>query len=62
MSGYIYRGIPPSPEPVFDPSKCGTPAGYEQHRRHGQERCRNCLDAYNVYRNAWREKKRKEAA
>lgn len=33
----------------FDPSKCGTPNGYNNHKYHGVEVCRPCRDAKNKY-------------
>lgn len=71
MSGYVYRGNEPwtrpqqrnkpGPKPgiaPFDPTACGTMRGYRQHRAHGQEQCRDCLDAQNDYRNANRNKQK----
>lgn len=31
----------------FDESKCGTERGRDQHRRHGQESCEPCREAWN---------------
>jgi len=71
---YVYRGkirdvqeAPPLPEPVkpeprqrpvFDPSQCGTYAGYGQHRRHNVPQCRDCLDAQVRYKREWLDKRR----
>lgn len=66
MPGYIYRGDQPEPprkahaprsgrprtQAMFDPSKCGTRAGYGQHRRHGQEPCPPCRVANAAYSRA----------
>lgn len=71
MSGYVYKGkepfapqaphAPRSGRPrtkaVFDPSKCGTRAGYVQHRRHGQEPCLPCRVANAAYSSAHARKK-----
>jgi len=32
----------------FDASACGTPKGYDRHRRHGNEICQPCRDAKNA--------------
>lgn len=34
---------------IFDPSKCGSPAGIDQHRRKGVETCSPCRQAWNDY-------------
>lgn len=34
---------------VFDPTKCGTPPGYKQHRKHDQEACGDCKAAAAAY-------------
>ncbi len=59
--GYQYRGTirdieeesTPTPAPrlgVFDPSKCGTYAGYRQHQKYGlMPACRPCKDAQAAY-------------
>jgi hypothetical protein len=39
---------------VFDPSKCGTHAGYKQHRRYGTDICDACRAANSAYHRAWR--------
>lgn len=31
---------------------CGSDAGYQGHRRHGEEPCGACLDAHNAYQAA----------
>jgi hypothetical protein len=33
----------------FDPSACGTYAGYRRHQKHGVPACRDCLDAMAAY-------------
>lgn len=33
----------------FDPSACGTTAGYSRHRNHGVPLCQPCRDAKNKY-------------
>lgn len=33
----------------FDPSACGTNAGYNRHRKHGVPACRDCKDAQAAY-------------
>lgn len=30
-------------------AECGTTAGYMAHRTHGEQQCRQCLDAWNTY-------------
>lgn len=35
-------------ERTFDPSKCGTPLGRDQHRHRGQAPCDECRRAWNV--------------
>jgi hypothetical protein len=63
--GYVYRGTlrdvgpapvrlssTPGPKPkviVFDPSKCGTYPGYQQHARTGTPKCQPCKDANAAY-------------
>jgi len=48
----------PRQRPVFDPSQCGTYAGYGQHRRHNVPQCRDCLDAQVRYKREWLDKRR----
>ncbi|QDG61218.1 hypothetical protein [Pseudarthrobacter sp. NIBRBAC000502771] len=60
--GYVYRGtIRDADEPVdevsvtgrapFDPTKCGTNAGYKQHQNHGiMPPCQPCRDGADEYR------------
>jgi|GEM_PF-2233876 len=49
----------PKPKPrVFDPSKCGTHAGYRQHRRYGIEACDRCLAANAAYHREWTKARR----
>jgi hypothetical protein len=51
----------PVPRPrVFDPSKCGTHAGYKQHRRYGTDVCDACRAANSAYHRAWRAANPKE--
>lgn len=42
----------------FEPDKCGTTAGFSQHRRHGQEQCTRCIKANNEYQRESRAKKK----
>jgi hypothetical protein len=70
MSGYVYRGAQPDAprkvhaprsgrprvEAVFDPAKCGTRAGYGQHRRHNQDPCLPCKVANAAYARAYARK------
>lgn len=44
------RGMKPRP---FDPSRCGTRAGYKQHQRRDVEMCQPCQDAHNAYMAAY---------
>lgn len=67
MSGYKYRGTnhdtdTPLPRQInpFDPTKCGTYAGYRQHENTGTPKCRPCKDAATRYKRA--RKQEKEAA
>ena len=67
---YVYRGdepftpnaphAPRSGRPrrdtVFDPSKCGSRAGYAQHRRHDQDPCLPCRVANAAYQRAYARK------
>lgn len=49
----LRRGRPrdrQSPSGPFNPGLCGTAAGVDQHRTHGQEPCRPCRDAKNARR------------
>jgi hypothetical protein len=48
--------------PPFDPTFCGSMKGYRQHRSHGQQQCRECLDAHNVYCAAYKAGKRADKA
>jgi hypothetical protein len=53
MPGYKYRGtnfdVPKDPlrrsRGKFDPTACGTPRGYKQHRRHYEDACQPCRKA-----------------
>lgn len=44
--------------PVFDPSKCGTYAGYRQHVRHKNTKCEPCRESYKAYMADYREKRK----
>lgn len=58
---YVYRGTTrdieeetttkprPRQRAPFDPTKCGTYAGYKQHDNTGTPHCRPCKDAANKY-------------
>jgi len=60
---YVYKGTkrdedtpaqaPRIPRPVkpgeFDPSACGTYAGYRRHQKHGVPTCRDCKTAMAAY-------------
>lgn len=56
MTGYQWRGIQgwdpaqAKAQPGRPPVACGTPAGYEKHRRNGETICDPCRDARNEYR------------
>jgi len=41
----------------FDPSKCGTTSGYQQHRRYRNKKCAECLAAQARYSRGYRESK-----
>ena len=55
MPGYVYRGnqpdktTKPRQKKEFDPSKCGTYAGYRQHTNHGVPHCDRCRAALSEY-------------
>ena len=57
---YILR----EPEPpqifkkVFRPELCGTPSGYQQHRRFKQEQCPECWTAYSEYLGDYRARRK----
>jgi hypothetical protein len=62
---YVYRGTKLDalePEPVrrapgvFNPDRCGTTSGYNQHQVHGTPACRPCKDAQSEYRRAYYER------
>lgn len=36
-------------------ARCGTPSGYQAHKRRGEETCRECRDAINAYSKAKRD-------
>lgn len=66
---YVYRGTnqetPEEPTPirgqalgVFDPSKCGTYAGYARHLRSDVPPCDACHAAWLEYRREWRSRKK----
>ena len=42
---------------IFQPNKCGTTAGYWQHRRYDIDVCPECRDALRAYKNDWKAKK-----
>ena len=53
---YVFRE-PETPQmfkKVFKPQLCGTPSGYQQHRRFKQEQCPDCREAYNEYQRGYR--------
>lgn len=52
------RHRPPQGPHLFNPSLCGTNAGYHQHNRHGQDRCEPCKQAHRAYDAAYRAKRR----
>lgn len=62
MAGYVYGGdmpikprkVPKPHKPGFDPELCGSIKGHSQHRRHDEDPCRKCMDAYNRRRNEQR--------
>lgn len=45
----------------FDPSKCGTNAGYQQHGRHGRPKCDRCRVAMLEYQAEYRARNRRAA-
>lgn len=49
---------PATQQPPFDPARCGTPYGYQQHRKRGEKGCEACLAAVRAYDAEWRAKKR----
>ena len=70
---YVYRGTirdvkeineipaePVVPRKQFNPEKCGTYAGYRQHKHHKDTPCRECLDAKKAYNRAWEAKRAAE--
>lgn len=59
---YVFREPDPPPKKVPDkkkyrPELCGTTAGYAQHRRYGNEKCAECLDAQAKHSAAYRARK-----
>ena len=44
--------------PVFDPSACGTPAGYQRHVKFGNEKCDPCKAARTAYMADYREQRK----
>ena len=67
MPGYVYRkgetltpGLSAAgsdlqrakPRKPFDPELCGTQKGYQQHTRHGIDRCQPCKTAHSDYEKA----------
>ena len=57
---YQYRGSTPIQDDEPD-SRCGTPAGYEAHRRRGEERCAPCKAAVAARKAAIRPSRAKRA-
>ncbi|MGK3957874.1 hypothetical protein ACLKOZ_16980 [Arthrobacter sp. R4] len=56
MAPYVLRE-PEAPQmfkKVFKPELCGTPSGYQQHRRFKQAQCPDCREAYNEYQRGYR--------
>ena len=43
---------------VFDPSKCGTTAGYQRHMKFGNDKCEPCTKARTEYMAGYREKRK----
>lgn len=60
--GGTIRDIEPDLEPaavkVFNPSKCGTEAGWKRHRAFGNDACRPCKDAINAYHRDYQARRR----
>jgi hypothetical protein len=59
---YVFRREPDSVKrrpssKDFDPTRCGTTAGYQQHRRYRQKQCTKCLAAQAEYSRGYRESK-----
>lgn len=46
MSDPVLPGEGPMTDEDLSPSGCGTAAGYHWHRKHGQEVCESCRDAW----------------
>lgn len=56
------RDVEPEPEPpetkAFDPSKCGSVAGWKRHLTFGNTACRPCRDAFNAYQREYQARRR----
>lgn len=44
------------------PRVCGSPSGYERHRRNGEDPCDPCRRAHNARKRQWREQRQRGAA
>ena len=44
---------------AFQPEKCGTTAGYWQHKRYDNNPCPECFEAYRQYMTDWKERRKK---
>lgn len=47
---------------VKPPAECGSPSGYERHRRNGEDACEPCRLAHNARKRQWREQRQRGAA
>lgn len=63
MPGYKWDGKPelrhvaeepPRETPATAQDRCGTPAGYKRHLRHGEDPCGRCREANREASRAWR--------
>jgi hypothetical protein len=52
------RHRPPLGIHMFNPSLCGTNAGYHQHFRHAQPRCEPCIQAHRDYDAGYRARRK----
>lgn len=54
---YVFKGkdkyVPPAKPLTFNPTKCGTRAGYRQHQNHGIYICDKCRAANSEYMKAY---------
>lgn len=50
----------PRKQPTHD-ERCGTNAGYEAHRRRGEDPCDQCRDAHNTYMSGYHREYRAQA-